>query len=199
MKAVRNNFLQCFETASYATNIKNPLQPSPVIFIGKPLETWSDLWWLQRTGQLNKNWQRVMREWRICMKYEWLVADDASVSLLLSVSLVHMMCLLLSQLTFILDWKSLHRYPAIILFFINICFLIGTVGWLAQFIPGARREIVCRHDGTVRTAEPQIGYAFLLVPYVNVSTGYCCQSSYLWFSCRRIVYCKTLYFRCILI
>jgi len=67
---------------------------------------------------------------------------------------------ILLQLTFILDWKSLHRYPAIILFFINICFLIGTVGWLAQFIPGARRDIVCRRDGTVRTAEPQIGYAF---------------------------------------
>ena len=30
---------------------------------------------------------------------------------------------------------------------------------MAQFIPGARRDIVCRRDGTVRTAEPQIGYA----------------------------------------
>ena len=65
----------------------------------------------------------------------------------------------LLQLTFILDWKSLHRYPAIILFFINVSFFIGTVGWLAQFIPGARRDIVCRKDGTVRRAEPQIGYA----------------------------------------
>ena len=63
----------------------------------------------------------------------------------------------LLQLTFILDWKSLHRYPAIILFFINVSFFIGTVGWLAQFIPGARRDIVCRRDGTVRRAEPQIG------------------------------------------
>jgi len=64
------------------------------------------------------------------------------------------------QLTFILDWKSLHRYPAIILFFINVSFFVGTVGWLAQFIPGARRDIVCRRDGTVRRAEPQIGYVF---------------------------------------
>ena len=64
----------------------------------------------------------------------------------------------LLQLTFILDWKSLHRYPAIILFFINVSFFVGTVGWLAQFIPGARRDIVCRRDGTVRRAEPQIGY-----------------------------------------
>jgi len=64
------------------------------------------------------------------------------------------------QLTFVLDWKSLHRYPAIILFFINVSFFVGTVGWLAQFIPGARHDIVCRRDGTVRRAEPQIGYVF---------------------------------------
>jgi len=66
----------------------------------------------------------------------------------------------LLQLTFILDWKSLHRYPAIILFFINVSFFVGTVGWLAQFIPGARRDIVCRKDGTIRRAEPQIGFVF---------------------------------------
>jgi len=66
----------------------------------------------------------------------------------------------LLQLTFILDWKSLHRYPAIILFFVNVSFLVGTAGWLAQLIPGTRRDIVCRNDGTVRRAEPQIGYVF---------------------------------------
>jgi hypothetical protein len=41
----------------------------------------------------------------------------------------------------------------------NGCFLIANVGWMAQFIPGARRDIVCRADGTIRVAEPQIGLA----------------------------------------
>jgi len=59
----------------------------------------------------------------------------------------------------ILDWKSSSRYPVVILFFMNVCFLIANVGWMAQFIPGARRDIVCRSDGTIRAAEPQIGYS----------------------------------------
>ena len=43
---------------------------------------------------------------------------------------------------------------------------MGSAGWLAQFIPGARNDIVCRSDGTIRKAEPQIGWVpscFLLV------------------------------------
>ena len=33
----------------------------------------------------------------------------------------------------------------------------GSVGWMAQFAPGARTDIVCRKDGTMRKMEPQIG------------------------------------------
>ena len=62
------------------------------------------------------------------------------------------------QLTFIIDWKNANRYPALILFFINACFFLGSVGWMAQFAgEDARREIVCRRDGTARRGEPQIG------------------------------------------
>ena len=32
---------------------------------------------------------------------------------------------------------------------------MSSVGWLAQFIPGARESIVCRKDGTLRMAEPR--------------------------------------------
>ena len=73
----------------------------------------------------------------------------------INVALVHF------QLTFVIDWKNAARYPALILFFINTCFFIGSIGWLAQFIPGARNDIVCRRDGTIRKAEPQIGYGKL--------------------------------------
>ncbi len=62
-----------------------------------------------------------------------------------------------AQLTFVIDWEHASRYPALIVFFVNACFFVGAVGWLAQFLPGARRDIVCRSDGTVRQAEPQIG------------------------------------------
>lgn len=41
-----------------------------------------------------------------------------------------------------------------ILFYVNACFFVGSIGWLAQFMDGARREIVCRADGTMRLGEP---------------------------------------------
>ncbi|KAH0617214.1 hypothetical protein JD844_029055 [Phrynosoma platyrhinos] len=47
-----------------------------------------------------------------------------------------------------------NRYPAVILFYVNACFFMGSIGWLAQFMDGARLEIVCRADGTMRLGEP---------------------------------------------
>lgn len=62
------------------------------------------------------------------------------------------------QLTFVIDWKTAKRYPAVIIFYINVCFCVGSIGWLAQFAgPNARNDIVCRKDNTVRLSEPQIG------------------------------------------
>lgn len=60
----------------------------------------------------------------------------------------------LSQATFVADWRNSNRYPAVILFYVNACFFVGSIGWLAQFMDGARREIVCRADGTMRLGEP---------------------------------------------
>ncbi|XP_035659548.1 smoothened homolog, partial [Branchiostoma floridae] len=59
--------------------------------------------------------------------------------------------------TFLVDWKNSSRYPALILFYINGCFFVGSIGWLAQFSEGARDDIVCRSDGTMRIAEPSDG------------------------------------------
>ncbi|KAJ9592921.1 hypothetical protein L9F63_015426, partial [Diploptera punctata] len=66
-------------------------------------------------------------------------------------------CLLLNLftvVTFFIDWRSGNKYPALIIFYINCCFLVSCIGWLAQFIPGAREGIVCRKDGTLRMSEP---------------------------------------------
>ncbi|ESO85352.1 hypothetical protein LOTGIDRAFT_195892, partial [Lottia gigantea] len=68
-----------------------------------------------------------------------------------------LVCTLFTVLTFLIDWKNASRYPALILFYINACFFIGSIGWLAQFAGDARTDIVCRSDGTARQGEPQIG------------------------------------------
>lgn len=61
---------------------------------------------------------------------------------------------LIFQATFLADWKNSNRYPAVILFYINACFFVGSIGWLAQFLDGARKEIVCKSDNTMRLGEP---------------------------------------------
>nr|XP_039263187.1 smoothened homolog [Styela clava] len=63
-------------------------------------------------------------------------------------------CTLFAMLSFFIDWKNSSRYPARIIFYINVCFFLCTFGWLAQFFQDSRNEIVCRKDGTVRLGEP---------------------------------------------
>uniref|UniRef100_A0A1I8PGR5 Protein smoothened n=1 Tax=Stomoxys calcitrans TaxID=35570 RepID=A0A1I8PGR5_STOCA len=59
--------------------------------------------------------------------------------------------------TFIIDWENASKYPALIVFYINMCFMIACLGWLAQFTPDSRDDIVCRKDGTLRHSEPTAG------------------------------------------
>ncbi|XP_017021763.1 protein smoothened [Drosophila kikkawai] len=59
--------------------------------------------------------------------------------------------------TFFIDWQNANKYPAVIVFYINLCFLIACVGWLLQFTSGSREDIVCRKDGTLRHSEPTAG------------------------------------------
>ncbi|XP_077990386.1 protein smoothened-like [Glandiceps talaboti] len=66
-------------------------------------------------------------------------------------------CTFFTLATFFADWKNSSRYPALILFYMNGCFFVGSIGWLAQFTEGARDDIVCRKDGTLRLAEPSQG------------------------------------------
>uniref|UniRef100_A0A8C4ZKK7 Protein smoothened n=1 Tax=Gadus morhua TaxID=8049 RepID=A0A8C4ZKK7_GADMO len=64
---------------------------------------------------------------------------------------ITMLCTFFTLATFLADWKNSNRYPAVILFYINACFFVGSIGWLAQFLDGARKEIVCKSDNTMLT------------------------------------------------
>lgn len=62
---------------------------------------------------------------------------------------------LFTVITFIIDWKTANKYPALAIFYLNLCFCISYSGWLVQFLGTETREdIVCKKDGTLRKSEP---------------------------------------------
>lgn len=78
---------------------------------------------------------------------------------------------LFALLTFVIDWHNGNKYPALVIFYVNLCFMIACIGFLSQFIPGARQNIVCRSDNTLKQGEPNGGenlsciVVFILVYY----------------------------------
>ncbi|XP_034246116.1 smoothened homolog isoform X2 [Thrips palmi] len=82
--------------------------------------------------------------------------------------------------SFLIDWRSANKYPALIIFYINCCFLLVCVGFMAQFLPGAREGIVCRKDGTLRMAEPSAGENLSCV-IVFVLIYYSLMAACVWF------------------
>ncbi|XP_013084066.2 smoothened homolog [Biomphalaria glabrata] len=97
-------------------------------------------------------------------------------------------CTLFTVLTFIIDWNNAKRYPALILFFINACFFLGSIGWMSQFVGDARRDIVCRKDGTVRKGEPKANESisctvvFIIVYYFLVAgVSWFVMLAYAWY------------------
>ncbi|KAJ8965138.1 hypothetical protein NQ314_004363, partial [Rhamnusium bicolor] len=57
--------------------------------------------------------------------------------------------------TFLIDWKTANKYPALAIFYVNVCFFISYGGWLVQFLGTETREdVVCKKDGTLRKSEP---------------------------------------------
>nr|CAI5822276.1 unnamed protein product [Callosobruchus analis] len=69
-----------------------------------------------------------------------------------------LLCILLNLFavfTFIIDWRTGNKYPALAIFYVNLCFCISYGGWLVQFLGADTREdIVCKKDGTIRKSEP---------------------------------------------
>uniref|UniRef100_A0A8C8SMS4 Protein smoothened n=1 Tax=Pelusios castaneus TaxID=367368 RepID=A0A8C8SMS4_9SAUR len=89
-------------------------------------------------------------------------------------------CTFFTLATFVADWKNSNRYPAVILFYVNACFFVGSIGWLAQFMDGARGEIVCRADGTMRLGEPTSNETLSCV-IIFVIVYYSLMSGVIWF------------------
>ncbi|XP_075238286.1 smoothened, frizzled class receptor [Lycorma delicatula] len=87
---------------------------------------------------------------------------------------------LFTVVTFMIDWRSSRKYPALVIFYINFCFMIVCVGWLAQFLPGGRDDIVCRKDGTLRIGEPSAGENLSCV-VVFVLVYYFLMAGIVWF------------------
>ncbi|KAM9311774.1 protein smoothened [Gastrophryne carolinensis] len=95
-------------------------------------------------------------------------------------SSVTVFCTFFTLATFLSDWKNSNRYPAVILFYVNACFFMGSIGWLAQFMDGARNEIVCRGDGTMRLGEPTSNETLSCV-IIFVIVYYSMMSGVIWF------------------
>lgn len=83
--------------------------------------------------------------------------------------------------TFIIDWKSSNRYPAVIIFYLNFCFLISDLGWLFQFFK-SKDEIVCRSDNTARYSEPNSS-EYMLCLMVFFLIYYFSMAILVWFVC----------------
>ncbi|XP_058718118.1 protein smoothened-like isoform X2 [Poecile atricapillus] len=95
-------------------------------------------------------------------------------------SSVTIFCTFFTLATFVADWRNSNRYPAVILFYVNACFFVGSIGWLAQFMDGAREEIVCRADGTMRLGEPTSNETLSCV-IIFVIVYYSLMSGVIWF------------------
>ncbi|XP_072257996.1 protein smoothened [Pyxicephalus adspersus] len=95
-------------------------------------------------------------------------------------SSVTIFCTFFTLATFLSDWKNSNRYPAVILFYVNACFFMASIGWLAQFMDGARNEIVCRGDGTMRLGEPTSNETLSCV-IIFVIVYYSMMSGVIWF------------------
>ncbi|KAJ8262247.1 hypothetical protein GJAV_G00164270 [Gymnothorax javanicus] len=93
---------------------------------------------------------------------------------------ITLFCTFFTLATFLADWKNSNRYPAVILFYVNACFFIGSIGWLAQFMDGARTEIVCKSDNTMRLGEPTSTETLSCV-IIFVIVYYSLMSGVIWF------------------
>ncbi|KAI9560873.1 hypothetical protein GHT06_011827 [Daphnia sinensis] len=93
------------------------------------------------------------------------------------------MCLttnLFAVFTFLIDWRSASRYPAVIIFYMNVCFAAACIGWIAQYIPSARQDIICRKDGTARVSEPSGGETLSCV-VIFILIYYFLMAACVWF------------------
>lgn len=87
---------------------------------------------------------------------------------------------LLVVLTFLVDWSNANKYPAVTIFYINLCFMVICLALLAQSWPGNREDIVCRKDGTLRHAEPSAGENLSCIA-VFLAVAYSLWAAMVWY------------------
>ncbi|KAI1289459.1 Protein smoothened [Halotydeus destructor] len=55
--------------------------------------------------------------------------------------------------SFLVDWKSSNRYPAVIIFYLSLCLFFATFAWFFQFLFFTKEDLVCRHDKTSKNGD----------------------------------------------
>ncbi|ODN01519.1 Smoothened [Orchesella cincta] len=90
--------------------------------------------------------------------------------------------------TFMIDWKSAKVYPSVILFWVNLWYFFATIGWMVQFLPNTKEDIVCRKDTTIRRNEPDSGenifcpMIFFMIYFGSMSAlSWLSVFAYVWF------------------
>ncbi|XP_042561711.1 smoothened homolog [Clupea harengus] len=169
------NFLKCDKTENYPKGCENSLQKvkfntsghceAPLVKTDNPASWYKDV---EGCGIQCNNPLFTEEEHSDMHIY---IAFFGSITLL---------CTFFTLATFLADWKNSNRYPAVILFYINACFFIGSTGWLAQFMDGARKEIVCKIDNTMRLGEPSSTETLSCV-IIFVLVYYSLMSGVIWF------------------
>ncbi|XP_008551333.1 protein smoothened isoform X2 [Microplitis demolitor] len=81
--------------------------------------------------------------------------------------------------TFLIDWRSANKYPSLVIFYINCCFLISCIGWILQFTSVTRDSIICHKDNTLRIKEPSGGNLFCVMVFVLIY--YPSMAALVWF------------------
>lgn len=99
------------------------------------------------------------------------------------------LCTLFTIVTFLIDWNAANKYPALAIFYINVCFFISYIGWFMQFLsPETREDIVCKRDGTLRKSEPSANENLSCV-MVFVLVYYFAMAGMVWF----VIFCYSWY------
>ncbi|RXG71020.1 Protein smoothened [Armadillidium vulgare] len=86
-------------------------------------------------------------------------------------------CSAVTVLTYMIDWKCARKYPALIIFYINFCFLVASIGFMVQFNSTAKEKITCNSDGTLLHPKPSSGedwsciVLFVCVYYFIIAAG----------------------------
>lgn len=99
------------------------------------------------------------------------------------------LCTLFTIVTFLIDWNAANKYPALAIFYINVCFFISYIGWFMQFLsPETHEDIVCKRDGTLRKSEPSANENLSCV-MVFVLVYYFAMAGMVWF----VIFCYSWY------